>query len=530
MALHIFNTLTRRVEPFVPREPDRVRMYTCGPTVYRFVHIGNLRSYLMSDWLRRALLAEGYAVQHVKNITDVGHMRQEMLDRGEDKMIAAALAEGKTPADIAALYTAAFLRDEERINILPATVYPRATEHVAEMVEIAERLLANGHAYEVGGNVYFAVSSFAPYGRLSGNLPRELLEGVRAEADPLKRNPADFALWKAAEPGRTLKWDSPWGPGFPGWHIECSAMSIKYLGPHLDVHTGGVDNIFPHHEDELAQSEACFGPPFVGYWVHGQHLLADGLKMAKSTGNAYTLDDLIARGFEPLDLRYLCLTAHYRARLNFTFAALRAARVARWRLQQRIWDWVDVANSAPDGPVLGPSGEAARERFWAAVRDDLHVPRALGVVWQMASSDLAPGEKLALVRDFDRVLGLDLTRDVAARPKVPADVAALVAERAGLRARRAYGVADALRERARAAGFVVGDAPWGMRVRPALRPDALVGCFSTARDVRDAAWNSASSVDVVVPSCRAVASAPERMGTSIKMVATESPLTIRFRS
>jgi cysteinyl-tRNA synthetase len=257
--LRLFNTPTRRLEDVVPVD-GRVRIYSCGPTVYRYVHLGNLRTYLMSDWLRRALEYQGCQVLHVKNITDVGHQRQELLERGEDKVIAAALAEGRTPQEIAESYTQAFLDDEAALNILPAHQFPRASEHISEMVRMVEELVAQGHAYVREGNVYFSVRTYADYGRLSGNTdPEQLEEAVRGEADPLKQDPRDFALWKAAEPGRELKWDSPWGEGFPGWHIECSAMSTKWLGERFEVHTGGVDNIFPHHEDERAQSEARGG-------------------------------------------------------------------------------------------------------------------------------------------------------------------------------------------------------------------------------------------------------------------------------
>ncbi|HUX88490.1 MAG TPA: cysteine--tRNA ligase, partial [Chloroflexota bacterium] len=253
--LRLYNTLSHQIEDVVPLRPGTVGMYTCGPTVYRYVHIGNLRSYLMADWIRRTLNHHGLDVRQIKNITDVGHMRQDMLDRGEDKMIAAALAEGKTPAEIAAFYTKAFHEDETALNILPANVFPKATDHVPQMVAMIERLIQRGFAYRADGNVYFDVRAFPAYGSLSANRLAELQGGERAEADPLKRNQADFALWKAAEPGRMVKWPSPWGDGFPGWHIECSAMSTHYLGPQIDLHTGGVDNIFPHHEDEIAQSE-----------------------------------------------------------------------------------------------------------------------------------------------------------------------------------------------------------------------------------------------------------------------------------
>ena len=265
--LNLYNTLTKEIGEVSPLEDGVVRMYTCGPTVYRDAHIGNLRSYLMADWIRRILSAQGLDVVHIKNITDVGHMRQEMLERGEDKIIAAALEEGKTPAEIAQFYTDRFLADERKLKIHPAHEFPKATDHIEEMIEIVERLVEKGYAYEADGNVYFSVAEFPEYGQLSGNIHEaELLEAVRVEADPLKRDPRDFTLWKAAEPGRMVKWPSPWGEGFPGWHIECSAMSIKYLGQKFDIHTGGVDNIFPHHEGEIAQSEGFTGEPVVASW------------------------------------------------------------------------------------------------------------------------------------------------------------------------------------------------------------------------------------------------------------------------
>lgn len=423
VELRLHNTPARHVEPVELAQAAPVRIYTCGPTVYRPVHIGNLRSYLLADWLKRLLLHRGYAVKHVKNITDVGHMRQELLDRGEDKVIAEAISAGLRPQDIAQRYTQEFFRDEACINILPAEVFPRATDHVQRMVEIASALVDNGSAYERNGNVYFRVSSFNGYGELGGAVSSEgLRQGVRAEADPLKEDPRDFALWKAAEAGRTeLVWDSPWGPGFPGWHIECTAMSTQHLGPQIDVHTGGVDNIFPHHEDERAQSEALTGVrPFARVWLHGQHLLADGLKMAKSTGNAYTLDDLLALNFEPLAFRYLCLTAHYRARLNFTFTSLRAAQTGLHRLRRHVADWGSPAtDQAAD---LSSEAEACRQAFWALAADDLALPRCLALVWSLVRGPLrhlTDQEKAWLARDFDTLLGLDLGIAPGHRPADP---------------------------------------------------------------------------------------------------------------
>jgi len=459
-ALTLYNTLSRSKEPFTSLEPGRAKMYACGPTVYRLAHLGNLRSYLTADWLRRLLEASGYRVIQVKNITDVGHMRQEMLERGEDKVIAAALAEGKTAAEIARSYTEAFMEDERKLNILPAHVFPRATENVPDMVEMTRTLTDKGFAYESGGNVYFAVDSFPEYGKLSGQVASGLEEGVRVEADPLKRDPRDFALWKAAEPGRQLTWPSPWGDGFPGWHIECSAMAAKHLGPRIDIHTGGVDNIFPHHEDEIAQSEATFGHRHVNYWVHGQHLLVDGVKMAKSSGNTYTLTDLESKGFDPLAFRYLCATVHYRTRINFTFASLRAAQWALSRLRLRLRE--------PDGRATKTArarGERLRRRFWAATADDLGLPRALAVAWEVGRSRLPAPIKRELLMDFDRLLGLDLVQPVHPQ-ELPGGIQEMVRERERLRQAHRYPPADEIRERVVARGFEVRDAPSGSVVLP----------------------------------------------------------------
>ena len=374
--LKLRDTMSKSIAEVQPLKPGEVGIYTCGPTVYRDAHIGNLRSYLMTDWIKRVLQAQGLNVSHVKNITDVGHMRQEMLEQGEDKVIAAALAEGKTPQEIAQFYTERFLADEQKLNILPADQFPRATDHINEMIAIVERLVEQDHAYQVEGNVYFAVAKFADYGRLSGNIQEEgLKEGVRVEADPLKRDHRDFTLWKAAEPDRELKWPSPWGEGFPGWHIECSAMSMKYLGEQFDIHTGGVDNVFPHHEGEIAQSEGFTGQRVVNMWVHGQHLLADGVKMAKSTGNSFILDDIEARGIEPLAFRYLCLTTRFDTRLNFTFTSLKAAQRALLRLRNRVREWITVPPSSQGADDITQEWMG---RFMDRVNTNLDMPGRTG--------------------------------------------------------------------------------------------------------------------------------------------------------
>ncbi len=528
--LKLYNTLTRRVEPFAPIEPGTVKLYSCGPTVYRYIHIGNLRTFLMADWLRRTLAYQGLEVRHVKNITDVGHMRVEMLDRGEDKLIAQARKEGKTSAEIAAFYTAAFLEDERRLNILPAHVFPKATEHIPEMIAIVADLERKGLAYAAGGNVFFDVRRFPDYGKLSGNQLAGMIQGVRDMADSNRRNPEDFPLWKLAEPGREMAWDSPWGRGFPGWHIECSAMAIKHLGRHFDIHTGGVDNLFPHHEDEIAQSEGYTGQKFVNYWVHAQHLLADGQKMAKSTGNAYTRADVEARGFEPLALRYLFATVHYRSRLNFTFSALRAAQTALDRLRGQglrlaeasRWSVVrgslqvngDVEHAMDEGRPIIDDGRRAtgkwRQRFLGALEDDLNLPRAVGVVWDLLRHDRTTPDarKLAQLLEFDQVLGLgladflgketrrqgdqeiDVGRSISLSPLLPVslsapeEVTALVQQRQSLRNAGRYPEADALRERIRAAGYSVRDTRAGPLAAPRT-PEEEFGGISRAADVLD---------------------------------------------
>jgi cysteinyl-tRNA synthetase len=445
--------------------------------VYRDAHIGNLRAYLIADWLRRLLEASGYRVRHVKNITDVGHMRQEMLERGEDKVVAAALAEGKTPSEIASYYTEVFLADECALNILPAHVFPRASETVPDMVQMTQTLVDKGFAYESSGSVYFSVDSFPEYGKLSGQVASGLQEGVRVEADPQKRDQRDFALWKAAEPGRQLTWPSPWGDGFPGWHIECSAMAAKHLGPRIDIHTGGVDNIFPHHEDEIAQSEAAFGHRHVNYWVHGQHLLVDGVKMAKSSGNTYTLSELEARGFEPLAFRYLCTTVHYRSRMNFTFASLRAAQQALVRLRLKLHEPISRTTK-----TARAEGERLRQRFWAVAADDLGVPRALAIAWEVGRSNLPAAVKRELLTDFDRLLGLDLVQPVQP-PELPAGIEEMIRDRERLRRAREHAPADELREKIIAQDLEVRDTRSGTIVAPVPEWAHRHAAISTSSDV-----------------------------------------------
>ena len=476
--LRVYDTLSRGLSTIRPAGAARVGMYTCGPTVYRDAHIGNLRSYMMADWIRRVLELQGVSVRHVKNITDVGHMRQEALERGGDKVIVEALARGMTPQAIASHYTDRFLDQERRLNILPAHVYPKATDHVPDMIAMVEALVSKGHAYAAGGNVYYDVSSFDGYGKLSGNTGEQALQdAVRIDPDPLKRDPRDFTLWKLGEPGRDLVWDSPWGRGFPGWHIECSAMSIRYLGERFDIHTGGVDNVFPHHEGEVAQSEGFVGGPVVTTWVHGQHLLADGVKMAKSAGNSFTLSDIESQGIDPLALRYLCMTARYNTRLNFTFTSLKAAQRGLLRLQDRVWEW----GRLPDAPVDEAALGVWEARFLERVNDNLDLPGALALTWDLAHSDLHGRAKLEGALRFDRVLGLGLA-EVGSGYGVGREILGAVEHRAGHRRRGEYERADAHREEIASRGFVLRDGTDATAARP-----------KTAWEAHEEAWRSVSS-------------------------------------
>jgi cysteinyl-tRNA synthetase len=460
--MRLYNTLTRRVEEVVPLDDRHIRIYTCGPTVYRYVHIGNLRTFLLSDLVRRVAEFEGYRVTQVINITDVGHMTDEGSDAGRDRMDLAASDEGLSPLEIAEKYTRAFLEDAEAIGIWSPDVLPRATEHIPEMIDMTRRLVDAGNAYEVDGNVYFDVESFPEYGKLSGNTLEQLRAGYRQELqiDPSKKHHADFALWKRAGGGRLMKWDGPWGEGFPGWHIECSAMSMRYLGDRFDIHTGGVDLIFPHHEDEIAQSEASVGHEVVSIWVHGGHLRLRAQKMAKSSGNIIRIADLRTAGFDPLAFRYLTFGARYRSETDFTEEAMRAADAHVKRLRQRMAEW--------GGPseVASAPGRELDARFRDAVGNDLEMPAALVVVNEAVASSIPDGEKYALLSSWDAVLGLDLERTATHAWEPSEEVRALVEQRDEARAARDFARSDALRDRLAALGLEVMDTPEGTRVRP----------------------------------------------------------------
>jgi cysteinyl-tRNA synthetase len=371
--MRLYDSLTRDVHEVVPTEGDTVEMYSCGPTVYRYAHVGNMRTFMLGDLIRRVLRQEGRSVRWVMNITDVGHMTDDATDTGRDRMDLAMEDEGLSPEDIADKYTRAFLEDADAVGIERADAYPKATEHIPEMIELTRQLIERGHAYEVEGTVYFDVRSFPAYGGLSGNTLDSLRAGHRQELeqDPNKRHPEDFALWKKAGPGRLMTWDSPWGQGFPGWHIECSAMSMKFLGNRFDIHTGGNDLKFPHHEDEIAQSEGATGHQVVGLWVHGGFLQMSGQKMSKSARNIKRVSELADQGIDPLAFRLLCLGTRYRSEMDFSWDALQATDRGLTRLRERMADW---AGAERDG--LSPEAKELDTRFRDAVADDLDMPEA----------------------------------------------------------------------------------------------------------------------------------------------------------
>ena len=453
--MKIYNTLTRKIENFKPIDPDKIGIYTCGPTVYREVHIGNFRTYIGADILRRVLMYNGYRTVHIKNITDVGHMRSmEQAGAQIDPIIEEALKKGKTPQEIAEHFTKIYLEDEKKLNILPATVYPKATENIKEMIEIIKVLLKKGFAYLVDGTVYFDVKKFKNYGKLSGNTLDKmgnLLKAVRVSLETDKRDSIDFALWKKAEKDRLVKWDSPWGVGFPGWHIECSAMSIKYLGDTFDIHTGGEDLVFPHHEDEIAQSEAATGQKFANYWVHGGYLLIEGEKMSRSKGNVYAISEIEEKGFEPLSFKYLTLTVHYKSKMNFSWDGLEAAQTALNNLRNIVSNW--------NKPKIGCA--EYEEKFLEAINDDLNIPKAMAVVWDLARSDYPGSAKAESLLKFDKILGLDLenAKDYIKKEKeiIPEKIMELVRQRDELRKNKRYHLADQVRHKIKKLGYDIQD-------------------------------------------------------------------------
>jgi cysteinyl-tRNA synthetase len=450
----LYNTLTRQKETFSPLQPGKARMYCCGPTVYSFAHIGNMRSYLFMDWLRRTLRFRGIEPFTVMNITDVGHLESD-ADEGEDKLERSAREKVKSPWEIAEEYTRAFFADIDALNILRPELTPKATEHIPQMLEFTQGLVDNGFGYEINDGIYFDVSRFAGYGRLSRQGLDEQLAGARVEVNPEKRHPADFALWKKAAPGHIMRWPSPWGMGYPGWHIECSAMSRHYLGDTFDIHTGGVDHIPIHHENELAQSEALLGHKVVNYWLHGEFLLVDGGKMSKSLGNCYLLADLAAQGFTPMHFRYFCAGAHYRNKLNFTWDGMKAAKTSYNRLLRLV--------QAHKGGGAATDVSAYIQDFTEAANDDLNIAKGLGVLWNMLRLPEPSEDVYRAALRFDEVLGLRLGETPPpTEESIDAEIERLIAERAAARQAKDYATADLIRAQLSDRGITLEDTKEGV--------------------------------------------------------------------
>ena len=462
--LVLYNTLTRTKEPFAPLEPGRVRIYSCGPTVYNRQHLGNLRTYLFPDLLNRTLRYFGYPVRHVINITDVGHLTSD-ADSGDDKMEKAARETQTSAWEIAAKWTAVFRADLAKLHFREPDVWCKATDHIPQQIEMIRALEAKGFTYRTGDGIYFDTAKDPHYGELARlDLAAQAASG-RIEHASEKRNPSDFALWKLSPPSaqRQMEWDSPWGRGFPGWHIECSAMSVEYLGKTFDIHTGGADHIPVHHPNEIAQSENALGVrPWVRYWMHTGWLMFDGEKISKSTGGSVlNLDELIAKGFEPLAFRYFALGGHYRQQLTFSDEAMRGAQAAWRRLVRHA---AELRGDASHGGAV--EAEALRARFREALADDLNAPRALAVTWAGVRSDALGGrEKWSLLREFDAVLALGLAEAKPQVQETDAKIDALVAERDAARAAKDWKRADELRAELRALGIELVDSPQGTRWR-----------------------------------------------------------------
>lgn len=443
----LWNTATRELEEFQPLRPPHVGMYCCGPTVYNPATIGNLRSYVFEDVLRRTLeTVGGFEVKHVMNITDVGHLVGDG-DEGEDKVEREAAKLGKSAWDIAREFETRFFQDLERLNILRPSATPRATDHIQDQIALIQELEAKGFTYQITDGIYFDTSKFPKYGQFSGQDLAEKEEGARVEANPEKRNPSDFALWKFSPAGgkRQMEWESPWGTGFPGWHIECSAMSVKELGQPFDIHCGGIDHIPVHHENEIAQSEAASGKPLARFWLHNEFLTVDGHRMGKSEGNAYTLDDVIAKGFDPLAFRLYCLGTHYRSKMNFTWEGLEASQNALRKLQS-------TARSLPVS-----KGEGVAEAFRSALTDDLNTPQALAAMWDVLKSDVSDAEKSQALVLMDAVLGLGLSEMIGQPLEIPSDVTALAEERELARQNKDWTKSDELRDQIKTKGWIVED-------------------------------------------------------------------------
>ena len=461
--LHLYNSATHHKDEFKPLNPQQITMYCCGPTVYNYAHIGNLRTYIFEDLLSRTIRLK-YPLKHVMNVTDVGHLVSD-ADDGEDKMELATAREGKSAWDIAKFYEAKFWQDYDALHCTRPTIISRATEHIKEMIALVKTLEEKGYTYRTSDGIYYDTSKFARYDALVGHARISGLQGgARVEMSDEKRNPTDFALWKFSpkDKKRQMEWDSPWGVGFPGWHIECSAMAMKYLGHTLDIHCGGIDHVTIHHTNEIAQSEAATGEKYVNYWVHGEFLILRSGKMSKSGGTFVTLEVLKEKGYEPLAYRYLCLGAHYRTQLEFSYESLDSAAKSLKNLRALCQQ---IRQAAQGKSAETEKSRAWKEKFTAAMEDDLNAPKALAVTWEaVRSAELTAGEKLDFLQFADTILALDLFAAVPADSQpLPAEVEALLEERARARAARDWKKSDELRDAIAQAGYLVKDTPQGQQ-------------------------------------------------------------------
>ena len=463
MQIKLYNTLTRKKEDFVPIKGNEVRMYSCGPTVYSYAHIGNFRSYVFVDNLRRILEYNGYKLKHVMNITDVGHLESD-ADEGEDKMVKAAKKEHKSPYEIAEFYTKVFFADMDKLHIERPEIIAKATEHIPDMLEFVKEIIKNGYAYETSTAIYFDVSKLDKYPVLSNRNIEEQIAGARVDVDPEKKNPYDFAIWIKAPKNHIMKWDSPWGPSYPGWHLECSAMARKYLGEVFDIHTGGVDHIPTHHENEIAQSKGAFGKIPAKTWMHVEFLQVNGGKMSKSLGNVYTISQLQEKGIEPLAFKLFCYTAHYRTKLNFTFEGAMSSQKALNRLREGY-----IKHKVGTRKIDDSIKDEYKEQFLRAINDDLNMPLAMSIVWEVARNDCKSKELADLMLEFDKVLGLDLINSEnyikgQSDIEIPNEIKELLEKRKVAREEKNWALSDEIRDKIKNKGYIVKDTKEGMTV------------------------------------------------------------------
>ncbi len=458
MDIFFYNTLTRKKEVFKPIDKREVRIYSCGPTVYKDATIGNMRTSIFQDVLRRVLRYNGYKLKHAMNITDVGHLVSDG-DEGEDKMIKSAREEHKSPEEIAKHYTKLFFDDLEALNIETPEIVCKATDHIKEMLEYVETLVEKGYAYETSTAIYFDVSKLDKYPILSNQSVKDQKAGARVSVDPEKKNPYDFALWIKAPENHLMKWDSPWGPSYPGWHIECSAMGQKYLGEQFDIHTGGVDLIPTHHENEIAQSKGYCGKIPANYWLHGEYLLINGGKMSKSLGNVYLLKDIIDRGYNPLTYKLFSYSSHYRNKLNFTWEGMDAAQKSFERLKNGYRTHLEGTDEIEDKIV-----DDYEERFHKAINDDLNMPLAMGVVWEVVRNDKKSPKLAKLLLKFDEVLGLKIDEKDEKQEELPEEILNLIQERKTARENKKWEESDRLRDLINSKGYNIKDTKDGMEV------------------------------------------------------------------